>query len=50
MVLDEFEYMDKLNSLIESWVYEPLPKDATAKLERKVQKLLSKLKTARLTD
>jgi hypothetical protein len=35
-----------------SWtrIYEPLPKDPTAKVERKVQKLLSKHKTALLID
>jgi hypothetical protein len=40
VVLDESEYKDKLNTLLESGVYEPLPKDPTAKDERKVQKLL----------
>jgi hypothetical protein len=44
-VLDESKYKEKLNTLLESGVYEPLPKDPTAKIERKVQKLLSKHKT-----
>jgi DNA topoisomerase VI subunit B len=38
-VLDESKYEDKLNTLVESRAYEPLPKDFTAKVERKVQKL-----------
>jgi hypothetical protein len=46
VVLDESQYKDKLNTLPESGVYEPLPKYPTAKVERKVQKLLSKHKTA----
>ncbi|XP_023718596.1 uncharacterized protein LOC111870496 [Cryptotermes secundus] len=36
VVLDESEYKDKLNTLLESGVYETLPKDPTAKVERKV--------------
>jgi hypothetical protein len=43
-------YQDKLNILLESGVYEPLPKDPTAKVERKVQKLFYKFKTALPTD
>ena len=45
VVLDESEYKDKLNTLLESGIYEPLPKDSTAKIEMKVQKLFSKYKT-----
>jgi hypothetical protein len=44
VVLDESKY-NKLNTLLESRIYEPLPEDPTAKVERKVQKLLSKHKT-----
>jgi hypothetical protein len=45
VVLDESKYKEKLKTLLESGVYEPLPKDHTAKVERKVQKLISKHKT-----
>jgi hypothetical protein len=45
LVLDEAKYKDKLNTLLGSGVYEPL-----AKVERRVQKLLSKHKTALPTD
>jgi hypothetical protein len=45
VVLDESEYKDKLNTLLESGVCEPLAKDPTAKAEKKVQKLLSRHKT-----
>jgi hypothetical protein len=41
VVLDESKYKDKLNTLLQSGVYEPLSKDPTAKVERNVQKLLS---------
>jgi hypothetical protein len=50
VVLDESAYKDKLNSLLEYGVYEPLPKDPTAKVERKIQTLLSKHKTALPTE
>jgi hypothetical protein len=50
VVLDKSNYKDKLNILLESGVYEPLPEDPTAKVERKVQKLLSKHKTILPTD
>ncbi|PNF42699.1 hypothetical protein B7P43_G14177 [Cryptotermes secundus] len=50
VVLDESKYKDKLNTLLESGVYETLPKDPTAKVERKVQKLLSKYKTTLPSD
>jgi hypothetical protein len=50
VVLDESKYEDKSNILLESGIYEPLPKDHTAKVERKVQKLLSKHKTALPAD
>jgi hypothetical protein len=46
VVLDESKYNNKLNTLLEPRVYEPLPKDPTAKAERKVHKLLSAHKTA----
>jgi hypothetical protein len=49
-VLDESKYKDKLSTLLESGVYEPLPKVPIDMVERKVQKLLSKLKTALPTD
>jgi hypothetical protein len=45
VVFNESKYKEKLNTLLESGVYEHLPKDPTAKVERKVQKLLSKHKT-----
>jgi hypothetical protein len=45
VVLDESKYKNKLNSLLEFRVYELLPKDPTAKVERKVQELLSKTKS-----
>jgi hypothetical protein len=48
--LDESEYKEKINTLLESGVYEPLKKDPTAKIERKVQKLLSKYKSYFTTD
>jgi hypothetical protein len=50
VVLDESEYRDKLNALLESGVYESLPIDPTAKVDKKVQKLLSEHKTALPTD
>jgi hypothetical protein len=50
MVWDESKYKDKLNALLESRVYEPLPKDPAAKIERKVLKLIYKHKTALQTD
>jgi hypothetical protein len=45
VVLVESKYKGKLNILLESRVYEPLPEDPTAKVERRIQKLLSKHKT-----
>jgi hypothetical protein len=50
VVLDESKYKDKLKTLLEFGVYEPLLKARTAKVERKVRKLLSKHKTALPTD
>jgi hypothetical protein len=50
VVLDESKYKDKLNTLLESGVYEPLLKYSTAKVERRVQKLISKHRTAPPTD
>jgi hypothetical protein len=44
VVLDDTEYLHKLISLLESRVYEPLPKDQNSEVEREVQKLLSKYK------
>jgi hypothetical protein len=41
---------EKLNILLESGVCEPFPKDPTAKVERKLQKLLSKYKTTLSID
>jgi hypothetical protein len=43
-------YQDKVNIFLESEDYEPLPKESTAKVERKVQKLLYKDKTTLPTD
>jgi hypothetical protein len=48
--LDESKYNYKLNTLLESAVYELLCKGPTATIERKVQKLLSKHKTVLPTD
>jgi hypothetical protein len=48
VVLNESKYKDKLNTLLESRVYEPSLKDPTAKVERKVQNLLPEHKTALL--
>jgi hypothetical protein len=44
VVFDESKYKEELNILLECGVYEPFPKDPTAKVERKIQKLLSKNK------
>jgi hypothetical protein len=44
VMLDNSEYKDKLNTLLKSGDYELLPKDPTAKVERKTQKHLSKHK------
>jgi hypothetical protein len=46
VVLDEVDYKDKLNTLLQSGAYEPLSKDPTQKIERNIQKLLSKHKTS----
>jgi hypothetical protein len=45
VVFHESKYEDTLNTLLESGVNEPLPKDPTDKVWRKIQKLLSKHKT-----
>jgi hypothetical protein len=50
VVLDESKYNDKINTLLESGVYEPMPKDPTAKVERKVQQILAKYKTVLPTE
>jgi hypothetical protein len=44
LVLDLSKYKDTLNILVESGVYEPLPKDPTAKGARKIEKILSNTK------
>jgi hypothetical protein len=43
--MNESTYMEKLNTLLESGVYKPVPEDLTSETERKVQKLLSKHKS-----
>jgi hypothetical protein len=50
VVFDESKYKDKLNTSRESGVCERLPKNPTAKVGRKVQKLLSKHKMTFLID
>jgi hypothetical protein len=45
VVVNGSTYMEKLNTLLESGVYEPVLKDPTSEIERKVQKLLSKHKS-----
>jgi hypothetical protein len=50
VVLGEYKYNDKINTLLESGVYEPLPKDPTAKVERKVHQILAKHKTILPTE
>jgi hypothetical protein len=50
VVFDECRCKSKLNTLLESGVYEPFPKDPTTKVERKMQKLLSKHKSALLNN
>lgn len=45
VVLDKTQYNNKLDTLLKSGVYEPLPKDPTAGVERKIQKHLYKHKT-----
>jgi hypothetical protein len=45
VVFDESRYKEKLNTLLESGIYEPLPKDPTDKVERNIQKQFSKHKT-----
>jgi hypothetical protein len=46
VVLDDSEYRNKLNLVLDSGVYEPLSKDPTKIVERKVQKILPKHKAA----
>jgi hypothetical protein len=50
VVLDESKHKGKLTTLLDFGVYVCLPKNPTAKVDRKEQKLLSKHKTALLTD
>ncbi|PNF14821.1 hypothetical protein B7P43_G06341, partial [Cryptotermes secundus] len=45
VVLDEIKYRDKINTLLKSGVYEPLAKDPTASVERRVQQILAQYKT-----
>jgi hypothetical protein len=45
VVFDESKYKEKLNTLLEFSFYEPLPNDPTARVERKMQKVLFKHKT-----
>jgi hypothetical protein len=40
LLLDQFKYNNKLKTLLESRVYEPLSKEPTAKVEWKVEKVL----------
>jgi hypothetical protein len=46
VMLDESEYRNKLNLLLDSGIYKPLSEDPTGTVERKVQKPLSKHKAA----
>jgi hypothetical protein len=46
VVLDEIDYKNQVNILLDSEVYQPLARDPTAKTERKIQSLLSKYKTS----
>jgi hypothetical protein len=48
VVLDESEYKDKLDTLLESRAYVPVPKEPTARIEKRVQILLFKEKTSLL--
>jgi hypothetical protein len=48
VVFDESKYKERLNTLLDASAYEPLPKDPTTKVERRIQKLLLKSKTAPL--
>jgi hypothetical protein len=45
VVINEIDYQYKLNVLLQSGAYEPIAKDPTLKIERKIQSLLSKHKT-----
>jgi hypothetical protein len=50
VILNESTYKAKIFSLLEWGVYEPLHKDPTSRIERKIQKLLSKHKSVLPTD
>lgn len=50
VVLDGTTYKQKIISLLESGVYEPIHKDPIFQIERKVQKILSKHKAIFHTD
>jgi hypothetical protein len=45
VVLNESAYKEKISSLLESGVYEFLPKDPTSQIERKIRQLITKHKT-----
>jgi hypothetical protein len=45
VALNESTYKEKISSLLESGVYEILPKDPTSQIERKIRQLLTKHKT-----
>jgi hypothetical protein len=45
VVSNESTYKEKISSLLESGVYEILPKDPTSQIERKIRQLLTKHKT-----
>jgi hypothetical protein len=50
VVLDKSKYKYRLSTLLQSGVYKPSPKDLTAKVERNIQKLFAKHKTALPAD
>jgi hypothetical protein len=50
VVLDVSKYKDKLNTLLEPGVCEPLVKVPTVRVEKSMQELLSKHKTALLPN
>jgi hypothetical protein len=50
VVLNDSTYKQKIFSLLESGVYEPLKKDSTSQIERNIRRLLSKHKSILSTD
>jgi hypothetical protein len=50
VVFDEFKYKENLNTLLESGVYEPLPKGPVVKVESKIHKFLSEHRTTLSID